>query len=580
MREILCWVVVCFFCFLPLTAEATLHLATPANPQNEESVWRKAEQQRLQTLSDKELLALFSATKVESSWYEKKINTEMLLTEMIRRGGQSFEKAIIEKMQAQRKALQDQEARERQKDDDKEKGAQVKPVHREYLSPENLPLLTALRRIQKKPEPVAIMVKQLGTVSTTRELPCFSVEIKNVDVEKQPFHFSFGGDYRSGRMARCAFEVRDAKGTLLPPRHWEAMMGGGMFTMGDLDYGKTWDTELPLGSYVKITEPGEYTVRVLYHNSLTIADYADLTGVIACVSEPFKVTVGKPVPRKVFVRTGSVEKVASLVQDLKGKSTVRTVCSKYDQDLYSFIDPTSPEGQLLLMEWSAVPGLLELLKEKNLTKEQRAWIFVMLHTFTHADDMNPFVHNVTSRFTHQDGVIGSYTYRGVGCYGSGGGIINPDVQQKFAEEWLKLAPELWEFVVADEATLKDLGRLEGDWSMVSSIDNGVKGNVEARSRSQNGETTVHYYHREEQERTLFPSRQLHLKAKYLIDGSKKTIDYDITQGVNQGKEQLGIYKIEGDTVTFCFATPGKDRPDDFTSKPGSERTLSVWRRDK
>src|SRR5262249_30224579 len=154
----------------------------------------------------------------------------------------------------------------------------------------------------------------------------FSVVLKNVDVEKQPFHFSFGGDYRSGRFARCAFEVRDAKGILLAPRRWESMMGGGMFQMGDLEHGKTWDTELPMGSYVKIMESGEYNVRVLYHNTESIADFPDLTGVIVCASEPFKVTVGKPVPRKVFVRAGSNEKVASLVRSLKGKTMVKTVC--------------------------------------------------------------------------------------------------------------------------------------------------------------------------------------------------------------------------------------------------------------
>ncbi|HQR08362.1 MAG TPA: TIGR03067 domain-containing protein [Gemmatales bacterium] len=556
-RKLVC-VLAMFLCSIPLAARDTSRLSHRIKQYEEKFAWRKAEQLNLQKLTDQELQTRFSAAKIDYSsevaLHEKKVSAEMLLTELIRRGGKDFEKVIVEKLETQRK-----------------------DVSRDKDLTQNLPMLTALRRIQKKPDPMEIQVKQLGTVSTTRELPCFSVVLKNVDGEKQPFHFSFGGSYRSGRFARCTFEVSDAKGTKLPPRHWESMMGGGMFEMGNLEYGKTWDTELPMGSYVKILEPGEYTVRVLYHNTESIADFADLTGVIVCASEPFKVTVGKPIPRKVLIQAGSNEKVASLIRSLKGKNTVRTVCSKYDKDLYSFIDPTSAEGQLLLMEWSAVPGLLELLKDKNLGTEQRSWIFTMLYTLTHADDMRPFVGNVTSRFSHTDGVIGSYTYKGVGCFASGGGIINPELQQKFAEEWLKLAPELWEFVVADDVTLKDWAHLEGNWKMVSGLENGMEIKVDARSQTSNGVNIVYHYIKDREE-SIFGKNLLHQKAMYLIDGSKKTIDYDITQGVHQGRKQLGIYKTEGDTLTLCFSAPGKGRPDDFTSKSGSERTLTVWNR--
>src|SRR5262249_16182350 len=72
------------------------------------------------------------------------------------------------------------------------------------------------------------------------------------------------------------------------------------------------------------------------------------------------------------------------------------------------------------------------------------------------------------------------------------------------------------------------------------------------------------------------------KAKFTIDPSKKpkTIDYTMTAGVTKGKTQLGIYELKGDTVKFCLAAPGKDRPTDFTAKEGSERTLSAWKRNK
>lgn len=577
-RALFC-VVASLLCCLPLTARGTSRLTVRLKQFEDEFAWYQAEQKRLQQLADNELIETFSKLKIEwQDWpYNKKLNHEMLLTEMVRRGDKAFEKVIIEKMQTQQKALQEEEARQRKKEDEKEKGINVKTAGREYHSPENLPMLTALRRIQKKPDPMAIEVKQLGTESTTRELPRFNVVLKNVDVEKQPFHFSFGGDYRSGRFTRCTFEVRDAQGKKLSPRHWEASMGGGMFQMGNLEYGKTWSTELPLGSYAKITEPGEYTVRVLYHNTSSIADYSDLTGIIVSASESFKISVGKPIPRKVLVRAGSNEKVTSLIRSLKEKKSVRTVCSKYDKDLYSFINPTSPEGQLLLMEWNAVPGLLDLLKDKTLTQEQRAWIFVMLHTLTDADDMSPFVQNVTSRFSHTAGVIGDYAYRGIGCFGSGGGTISPSLQQKFAEEWLTLAPELWSFVVADDATLTDWARLEGDWKLVSTMENGTAIQVTGSCRTRNGVAIVYHYIKD-RDNTLFGENVVHQKGKYHIDGSRKTIDYDITQGLHQGKKLLGIYKIEDGLITYCFSAPSKERPSDFTCEPGSERILYVWKR--
>ncbi len=41
---------------------------------------------------------------------------------------------------------------------------------------------------------------------------------------------------------------------------------------------------------------------------------------------------------------------------------------------------------------------------------------------------------------------------------------------------------------------------------------------------------------------------------------------------------LGIYELEGDRYKVCFAPPGKARPDDFTSKPGTGYILQVWQR--
>ena len=71
-----------------------------------------------------------------------------------------------------------------------------------------------------------------------------------------------------------------------------------------------------------------------------------------------------------------------------------------------------------------------------------------------------------------------------------------------------------------------------------------------------------------------------MRATYTTDPAKKTIDLVNTIGPRKGKTQLGIYELDGDTVKFCFAGPGKDRPTEFTANDGSQRTLSAWKRDK
>ena len=84
------------------------------------------------------------------------------------------------------------------------------------------------------------------------------------------------------------------------------------------------------------------------------------------------------------------------------------------------------------------------------------------------------------------------------------------------------------------------------------------------------------------ETTVRMAGQRFMRAKYTLDPSQtpKTIDYILTDGPDLGKTQRGIYELDGDTVKFCFVPPGADRPTDFTTKEGSVRTLTVWKRVK
>jgi uncharacterized protein (TIGR03067 family) len=55
------------------------------------------------------------------------------------------------------------------------------------------------------------------------------------------------------------------------------------------------------------------------------------------------------------------------------------------------------------------------------------------------------------------------------------------------------------------------------------------------------------------------------KGVYAIDAEKGTIDFVPDAGPAKGKTILGIYKMEGDKLTICFAGTGGDRPKEFKS---------------
>jgi uncharacterized protein (TIGR03067 family) len=122
------------------------------------------------------------------------------------------------------------------------------------------------------------------------------------------------------------------------------------------------------------------------------------------------------------------------------------------------------------------------------------------------------------------------------------------------------------------ALREEIARLGGEWSMVSGIVDGQKLPREAvqagRRTTKGNETTVRF------------GKEVYLKAAFTlgVSAEPKTIDYILTAGANQGEAQQGIYRLEGDQVTFCFAPPGQPRPTAFASAAGE--ALTVWKRQK
>jgi uncharacterized protein (TIGR03067 family) len=70
--------------------------------------------------------------------------------------------------------------------------------------------------------------------------------------------------------------------------------------------------------------------------------------------------------------------------------------------------------------------------------------------------------------------------------------------------------------------------------------------------------------------------------KVKLDSSKspKTIDFVIEDGPAKGQSELGIYKIEGNTLTYCVDDPGKPRPTTFGTKEKSTIQILVLQKAK
>jgi uncharacterized protein (TIGR03067 family) len=64
------------------------------------------------------------------------------------------------------------------------------------------------------------------------------------------------------------------------------------------------------------------------------------------------------------------------------------------------------------------------------------------------------------------------------------------------------------------------------------------------------------------------------------DKSPKEIDSLYLNGPARDKVVKGIYKIDGEKITFCWAEPGKDRPKDFATKADSGLTLMTLEKTK
>jgi uncharacterized protein (TIGR03067 family) len=127
----------------------------------------------------------------------------------------------------------------------------------------------------------------------------------------------------------------------------------------------------------------------------------------------------------------------------------------------------------------------------------------------------------------------------------------------------------------EEAIHKDRKLIEGTWRVVVLEVNGNK-------VSDDDARKITVVNGPDGTWTLFSDGKEVGKGTNSFDPTKKpkTIDFTQTEGEGKGTLYLGIYELGEDTRKLCFAPPGKDRPTEFISMPGTDHILVTFEREK
>jgi uncharacterized protein (TIGR03067 family) len=112
---------------------------------------------------------------------------------------------------------------------------------------------------------------------------------------------------------------------------------------------------------------------------------------------------------------------------------------------------------------------------------------------------------------------------------------------------------------------------EGTWQLVSAMTDGKPTPADIVSK-------IHVVIKDGKHSVYFKDDVLAHQIPFKVDTTHTP--YETTDTLPDGKLIKGISKLDADTLTSCVAKPGKDRPTEFASKPGTGHTLRVFKRAK
>jgi hypothetical protein len=158
----------------------------------------------------------------------------------------------------------------------------------EYVS--DIELLTALRRVQKKTDPLTIATPKLMRINTGKVVQSLTVSISNTDPEGIGLLFEEGGDDRSGRRERWKLLIVDhPEVSILEPPNKQ--LGGGLLLGKVLKSGEAVELDLDIRAYIKIPPPGNYKGMLLFHHNEHIGQIRSVNDLTIFASKEFPVIV-------------------------------------------------------------------------------------------------------------------------------------------------------------------------------------------------------------------------------------------------------------------------------------------------
>lgn len=334
----------------------------------------------LARLSDDELQQTYE--KRQATAGTRRIDVEACLLDMARRKTERWKKYLAAELEKVRppKPKKGDKAKGRRGDgnaDDEDD-----ETARSYFArDQELALLTALRRAQGKPDPLAIeLVEKPPFDGVFPDAPSVLIRLKNVDAAKETFGITSGGSYRSGRFARLHVGAVDADGVRVPVRtQFGIGIGGGMSSRDTLEPGETMGAEVKLQDFIDFQGPGNFEVRIAYHDEVEIANEARIDSYVVAWSPKFQVRI-KPQP--IVVARATVDALKQEFRAIDFSQKVPLVSGHWRAGLRFEGDALLPEDKLFRAGWVAVPALLELLDDATLTIEQRSWVFGLLWDIT------------------------------------------------------------------------------------------------------------------------------------------------------------------------------------------------------
>ena len=123
----------------------------------------------------------------------------------------------------------------------------------------------------------------------------------------------------------------------------------------------------------------------------------------------------------------------------------------------------------------------------------------------------------------------------------------------------------------EKAAQQEMKKLQGTWVVVGAERDGTP-----LDRIKGNKLIV----RDNQFTIVTQSAELKGDLTLAPGKSPKAIDFQHQEGMLRDKKWEGIYKLEGDRLTLCYAEAdsGKDRPGEFATQAGSSRLLIVVER--